>query len=456
MKQKREKPYLTIKKETRDNSFADYSGFQYHSYTIKMQVYKFGGASIATPERMKALLPIIEEPGVPIIMVVSALGKVTNALERVVETACKGKKEEALQIAKEIEQEHLDYARALLSDKIYGEAAKSLNVFFTELQWAIDDADAGKYDYSYDQIVCMGELMSTKIFSYLLQEKEMNFEWVDVRDVIRTDDTYRDARVDWVYSNTQAQQVIAPLLEAGKNVLTQGFIGATADNASTTLGREGSDYTAAMLAAMLRAECLTIWKDVEGLQNADPKEFNHTVSIEAITYHEVIEMAYYGAQVIHPKTIKPLQNNNIPLRVKSFMNSEAKGTVIETEVNSIFYPPLIVLKKNQILLQVTTKDFSFITEENLRRLYGIFHDLKVKVNLIQNAAISFVACIDHREGKVKELISELEKDYKVLVNGGVSLLTVRHYTPEVLFDLTKSRYILLEQKTRHTVQVVLK
>ena len=302
----------------------------------------------------------------------------------------------------------------------------------------------------------MGELMSTKIFSYLLQEKEMNFEWVDVRDVIRTDDTYRDARVDWVYSNTQAQQVIAPLLEAGKNVLTQGFIGATADNASTTLGREGSDYTAAMLAAMLRAECLTIWKDVEGLQNADPKEFNNTVSIEAITYHEVIEMAYYGAQVIHPKTIKPLQNNNIPLRVKSFMNSEAKGTVIETEVNSIFYPPLIVLKKNQILLQVTTKDFSFITEENLRRLYGIFHDLKVKVNLIQNAAISFVACIDHREGKVKELISELEKDYKVLVNGGVSLLTVRHYTPEVLFDLTKSRYILLEQKTRHTVQVVLK
>jgi aspartate kinase len=211
-----------------------------------------------------------------------------------------------------------------------------------------------------------------------------------------------------------------------------------------------------MLAAMLHAKAVTIWKDVEGLQNADPKEFQNTVKIEAITYHEVIEMAYYGAQVIHPKTIKPLQNNNIPLLVKTFLNREQKGTVIQNEVHSIFYPPLIVLKKAQILLQVTTKDFSFITEENLRILYGIFHSLKIKVNLIQNAAISFVACIDHNEDRVNELITELEKDYRVLSNEGVSLLTVRHYTPEILFDLTKNRYILLEQKTRHTVQVVMK
>ena len=421
-----------------------------------MLVYKFGGASIATPERLQALLPIIEEAPAQLVLVVSALGKTTNALEAVVASACKGKKDEATEIAQKIEQDHLQYARALLNDKFYADAEKALKVFFTELQWAIDDASAAKYDYSYDQVVCMGELMSTRIFAYYLKQQGRNCEWIDIRDIIRTDDTFRDARVEWDYSHQRAAQVLGPVLAAGKNIVTQGFIGATADNASVTLGREGSDYTAAMLGAMLRADSVTIWKDVEGLQNADPKEFPNTVKIEAITYHEVIEMAYYGAQVIHPKTIKPLQNNNIPLCVKSFLNKDAEGTVIQNEVNSIFYPPLIVLKKDQILLQVTTKDFSFITEENLRLLYGIFHGLKIKVNLIQNAAISFVACIDHKEDKVKALITELEKDYKVLVNSGVSLLTVRHYTPEILFDLTKSKYILLEQKTRHTVQVVVK
>lgn len=429
-----------------------------------MQVYKFGGASIATPERMQALMPIIGDTQDQLILVVSAIGKTTNALEAVVTAACKGKKQEAAEMARKVEEQHLEYARALLNDKYYSESEKALNVFFTELQWAIDDAcpetdghaDRDKYDYSYDQIVCMGELMSTRIFAFYLQQQGLNYEWVDIRDVIRTDDTYRDARVDWEYSQVQAQQVIGMALKQGRNILTQGFIGATADNTSVTLGREGSDYTAAMLAAMLQATAVSIWKDVEGLQNADPKEFPNTVKIEAITYHEVIEMAYYGAQVIHPKTIKPLQNNNIPLYVKCFLNKDLKGTVIMDEVDSMFYPPLIVLKKNQILLQVTTKDFSFITEDNLRNLYGIFHSLKIKVNLIQNAAISFVACIDHKEDKIMELVRELGRDYKVFRNENVQLLTIRHYTPEILFDLTKSRYILLEQKTRHTVQVVMK
>ena len=259
-----------------------------------------------------------------------------------------------------------------------------------------------------------------------------------------------------IFSKTQVVEIIGTKLSAGTNVISQGFIGATSDNASVTLGREGSDYTAALLAAMLDAKGVTIWKDVEGLQNADPKEFSNTVKIEAITYHEVIEMAYYGAQVIHPKTIKPLQNNNIPLYVKCFLNKDLKGTVIQNEVNSIFYPPLIILKKDQTLLQVTTKDFSFITEDNLSYLYRIFHDLKIKINLIQNAAISFVACIDNNEHKVEMLLSALDDNYKVLRNDNVSLLTVRHYTPEILFDLVKSRYQLLEQKTRQTVQVVMK
>lgn len=421
-----------------------------------MQVYKFGGASIATPERMKAILPIIKESNDQLVLVVSAMGKTTNALEAIVNAACKNKKEEAKHLAHDVEQQHLAYAKEVLNEKSYESFTKDFNALYTELIWAIDDADAGKYDYSYDQMVCMGELFSTKIFAYYLQQEGEPLLWLDARDIFRTDDTYRDALVDWQFSEAQAKQKMSGLLKQGNKILTQGFIGATTDNASVTLGREGSDYTAAMLAAMLGAKSVTIWKDVEGFLNADPKEFQNTVKIEAISYHEVIEMAYYGAQVIHPKTIKPLQNNGIPLYVKCFLNKELEGTLIQNEVNSIFYPPLIVLKKNQVLLQVTTKDFSFITEDNLSNLYSIFHDLKIKINLIQNAAISFVACIDNKPEKIKQLMATLEKDYSVLRNENVGLLTVRHHTPEILVELTKNRYILLEQKTRKTVQVVLK
>lgn len=421
-----------------------------------MLVYKFGGASIATPERMTALLPIIQEAKEPLVIVLSAFGKTTNALEAIVDKACKGDKEGALALAQQIEEDHLSFAKALLNDVYLKQASEALHIFFTEIQWAIDDADASRYDYFYDQIVCVGELMSTTIFAQLVKQSGQNYEWVDARDLIRTDDTYRDPKVDWDFSQQQTVALVGAKLNNGTNIITQGFIGATSDNASVTLGREGSDYTAALLAAWLKAKSVTIWKDVEGLRNADPKEFSNTVTIEAITFHEVIEMAYYGAQVIHPKTIKPLQNNNIPLYVKCFLNKDFKGTVIQNEVNTIFYPSLIIQKKNQILLQVTTKDFSFITEDNLSYLYKVFHGLKIKINLIQNAAISFVACIDNNEQKLVQLLSELEKNYKVLRNDNVTLLTVRHYTSEILTELLKGRYQLLEQKTRNTVQAVLK
>lgn len=420
-----------------------------------MQVYKFGGASIATTERMQALWPIIEAAQQPVILVVSALGKTTNALEGIVEAACKGDKQAAAEQAKALEKQHLDYAKSILAAGSHNDVENALNVFFTELQWAIDDAANHKYDYTYDQVVCIGELLSTRIFAYYLQQQGMNIEWLDVRDIIRTDDTYRDARVDNDYSQQQVNAKILPLLQAGKSVITQGFIGATSDNATTTLGREGSDYTAALLAAWTKAEGVTIWKDVEGLKNADPKKFPNTVRIDAISYDEVIEMAYYGAQVIHPKTIKPLQNNNIPLYVKCFLDMNLKGTVVMNQVSSLFYPPLIVQKGNQVLLKLSARDFSFITESKLRDLYDVFHKLNVQVNLIQNAAISFVACIDNQRGKLQELVKVLSKDYNVSDNEDVSLLTIRHYTPEVLADLTKGRHILLEQKTRHTVQLVL-
>jgi aspartate kinase len=262
--------------------------------------------------------------------------------------------------------------------------------------------------------------------------------------------------VDWNYSKLAAEVQVGRPMRQGRVVVTQGFIGATWEGHSVTLGREGSDYTAAILAAMLKLESVTIWKDVNGFRNADPKLFPDTVKIDAISYSEVIEMAFYGAQIIHPKTIKPLQNNNIPLYVKCFLDRNLEGSVIKSEVGNAPYPPLIVLKDNQVLIQVTTKDFSFITEDNLSKLYSIFHDLKIKINLIQNAAISFIACIDNREEKVNALKQALRKDYKVSINDNVHLLTVRHYTPEIIFDLTKGKQMLLRQETRKTVQVVMK
>lgn len=421
-----------------------------------MQVYKFGGASIATPERMQALLPIIAYGGTPLVVVVSAYGKTTNALEAVVKDALDGRRDAALEKLAALEAAHNDYARALLSVKGYEAMEHRLNEYYTEMHWAIDDAGVQHPDYVYDQIVCIGEILSTSIFSAYLNEQGYTNQWIDARDLIRTNDTYRDPIVDFDFSKSQVQKNVLPALEKNGIVVTQGFIGSTADNNSTTLGREGSDYTAALLAATLPARSVSIWKDVEGLLNADPKLFPNTVKIEEITYHEVIEMAYYGAQVIHPKTIKPLQNANIPLYVKCFLDAGLKGTVIQNTTDTFVYPPLIVLKKDQILLQVTSRDFSFITEENLRNLYDIFHAQHVKINLIQNAAISLVVCVDNREDKIRSLVEALEKDYKVLKNDDVQLLTIRHYTPSILEELTKGRVLLLEQKTRHTVQVVVK
>lgn len=419
-----------------------------------MQVYKFGGASIATPERMKALLPIIQGAGTPLVVVVSAMGKTTNALEDVVNAACRGDKAKAHELVEALEAQHMEYARAILSPEGLKRAEAALNEFFTELQWAADDADPARFDYSYDQIVCMGELLSTRLFAFFLDENSVANAWIDVREVIRTDETWRDAKVDMAFSEARAKEVLRPALDSGRIVVTQGFIGATDNNESATLGREGSDYTAALLAAMLGAEGVTIWKDVAGLRNADPRLFPDTVQIPDITYAEVIEMAYYGAQVIHPKTIKPLHNAGIPLYVRCFLDRNEKGTVIRADEAQIAYPPIIVWKREQVLLQVTTLDFSFITEDALRDLYDTFARLNVKINMIQNAAISFIACVDNRADKIAAVIGSLEKSYRVRRNEGVSLLTVRHYTPEILFGLTMNKTVILEQKTRSTVQYV--
>ena len=421
-----------------------------------MRVYKFGGASIADAQRMAALLPIIRDGQQPLLLVLSALGKTTNALEVIVNQACTGEQAKALDFAKKLEQQHQDQAKALLDEAHYAKTVTALQPFFSELEQAVTNVDPSRYDYSYDQVVCMGEILSSRIFACYLQQNNIPHEWIDIRKVFRTDDTYRDAVIHWHYSKVQADATIGDLLKQGKTVVTQGFIGATGEGDSVTLGREGSDYTAAVLAAMLHLESVTIWKDVDGLRNADPKLFPNTVKIDAISYNEVIEMAFYGAQIIHPKTIKPLQNNNIPLYVKCFLDKNLTGSVICADADTSAYPPLIVLKDNQELVQVTTRDFSFITEDNLSKIYSIFHDLKVKINLIQNAAISFVACVDKRDDKIRALIQAFDLDYKVTVNDNVSLLTIRHYTPEIVAELTANKQILLRQETRKTLQVVMK
>lgn len=421
-----------------------------------MKVYKFGGASIADAGRMAALLPIVQDEQEPLLIVMSALGKTTNALENILAHACKGDQRAAQELVGALIDQHTAYARALLDDAHFEKAQIALEPLFAELRKVVGSADANYYDRSYDQVVCMGELLSTCMFHHFLLQKGLASEWVDVRKVVRTDDTYRDAAIDWNYTKLEAEAIIGRKLRQGRVVVVQGFIGSTEKGASVTLGREGSDYTAAVLAAMLHASSVTIWKDVDGFRNADPKLFPDTVRIEAISYNEVIEMAFYGAQIIHPKTIKPLHNSNIPLYVKCFLDKSLSGSVIKGDTGNIAYPPLIVLKDKQVLVQVTTRDFSFITEDNLSRIYAVFHQLKVKINLIQNAAISFVACIDDREDKIKALLAALGKDYRVSINEAVSLLTVRHYTPEIFFGLTKNKQILLRQETRKTLQAVMK
>jgi aspartate kinase len=421
-----------------------------------MRVFKFGGASTADPGRMAALLPIIAEQNGPLLVVISALGKTTNALERIVNRKCRGAHEIAAELVAEVVKSHREFACTLLNEKGFADAQRLLENLFTALELAVANCDADRYDYSYDQVVCMGELFSSTILHCYLTQNGIKNVWTDVRKVIHTDDTYRDAVIDWNYSKLEAEAIIGRQLKQDRVVITQGFIGSAPDGSSVTLGREGSDYTASILAAMLNMESVTIWKDVDGFRNADPKQFPDTVRIDAITYAEVIEMAFYGAQIIHPKTIKPLHNSNIPLHVKCFLDRQLAGSLITADVGDAKYPPLIVLKERQVLVHVTTRDFSFITESNLSNLYRIFHDLKVKINLIQNAAISFIACIDDRPEKIIALKAALGTDYEVTTDENVALLTIRYFTPEVVKALIDQKQKLLCQETRNTLQVVMK
>jgi aspartate kinase len=415
-----------------------------------MKVFKFGGASVSTAERIKNVGAILQQyKGEKILVVVSAMGKTTNALEKVVQAFFDGKKEEALDLFTSVKDTHNS-----LSTQLLGTPLTQLSDFYTEIEWLLHDKAVRNYDYYYDQIVCVGELLSSAIVSQYLNKAGVQNSWLDVRDVLRTDDNFRDARVDWSVSAQKVEEVVMPLFTQTDIVLTQGFIGATDENESTTLGREGSDYSAAIFANLLNAESQTIWKDVQGVMNADPKQYKDAQWIRELNYKEVIEMAFYGAQVIHPKTIKPLQNKGIPLYVKSFLDPAAEGTCIHSrQVNHL--PPIIVYKADQVLVQLTAKDFSFVSEGLTAEAYRLLTELKFKPNLTQNAAISLLCVLDNRADKVESFALKAGEQFDVSVMKNLTLLTIRHYNRELLEKLTEGFTIVLQQQTPETVQLLL-
>lgn len=420
-----------------------------------MKVFKFGGASVKDAESVKNVASILSlYKKERLIVVVSAMGKMTNALEKVVH-AYYNQDPELKNYIDEIRKFHF----SIVDDLGFPEnhtLRHDLENCLVEIDWATEEPPSRGYGFSYDQIVSQGELMSTKIISAYLSSFGIANAWLDVRDVLQTDNTYREAKVNWELTSQLICNRI-PQLHANNNIiLTQGFIGATSENFTTTLGREGSDYTAAIFSYCLDAKEMIVWKDVPGVLSADPRYSQDSVKLEQVSYHDAIELTYYGATVIHPKTIKPLENKHIPLRVCSFKAPNEKGTSVGNYQATKPLVPCFIYKPSQLLISISAKDFSFIAEASLHKIFGLFADLKIKINLMQNSAISFSVCVDNDPFKIPELLIELQKDFRVLYNEDLMLVTVRHYYPSTIEQLTKGKKVLLEQRSRQTAQVVLK
>ena len=419
-----------------------------------MRVFKFGGASINSFDRIKNLAGILKNyEGEKVLIVISAMGKITNALEKVAEAFFDDRKKDALHLFQQIKDYHLTQLKYLVTLQ-WEKATNELQDFYTEIEWMLHDKPVKDYNYYYDQIVCAGELLSSTLISFFLNEEKIRNQWIDVRDLLRTDDTFRDAKVDWNFTEKNINKKLLPLFEKSNFVITQGFIGSTDENESTTLGREGSDYTAAVFAKLLNAESVTIWKDVEGIMNADPKDFEEAVTIPELNYKEVIEMAYYGAKVIHPKTIKPLQNKNIPLYVRSFLNDQLPGTVI-SQKPSHHLPPIIVYKRHQALITLQSLDFSFVEGKPINTLHKILDEVKLKPNLTQNTAIRLMICVDDIPEKIEVIASKASELFDVQIQKDLTLLTIRHYTPGFIEKFSTNKEVVLEQKTADTIQMLM-
>lgn len=424
---------------------------------MNISVHKFGGASVKDPPSLKQVADIVQQLEKPTIIVVSAIGKTTNALEQVV-NAIYFKKQNPLEHLLPIKHFHHHFIHQLFDEYAPEKAHQLITDIQKYWQYAeqlIHQPVVYSYGQIYDQIVSLGELISSTIISEYLNFRGIYTIWTDIRKILITDHQWRAANVNIELSHQKFNEYIPPLLTDSSIILTQGFIGSTTNGFTTTLGREGSDYTAALLAYFTNAQSLTIWKDVDGVLNADPRYFKNTQKIDELSYYDAIEMTYYGATVIHPKTIKPLQNKNIPLQVKSFLHPNAPGTLIHQpkeyrKITTFSFLP------HQILLSLQSGDFSFMTETHIQQAFQIINDFHIKINLMQNTALNFSFCISHDPITTSSFIQELQKHFKVSYNEKVAILTIRHYLPHILSSLLHNKEILLEQRTRHHVQFVIK
>ena len=416
-----------------------------------MRIFKFGGASVKDAEGIRNVHSVLQTVGFEdVLLVISAMGKTTNALEVVI----KNYFEKSLELQSSI-QDVKKYHNQILLDLFEDDknpVFKDVNSLFSELDHFISQNKSPNYNFVYDQIVSFGELISTTIISHYMEFMGIKTQWIDVRNLIKTDNNYRDANVDW----DSTQKLISKNVKKKILNVTQGFLGSDENNFTTTLGREGSDYTAAIFAYCLNAESVTIWKDVPGVMNADPRYFENARLLNQISYREAIELAFYGATVIHPKTLQPLQKKEIPLFVKSFINPTLPGTSVSKGADLDPHLPCFILKKNQLLLSLSSIDFSFIMEENISEIFALLHQYKMKVSLIQNSAISFSVCIDDKFGNFNSLKSILSKKFKISYNENVSLFTIRHFDEKAAQIVEKNKVVLLKQVSRETMQIITK
>ena len=417
-----------------------------------MKVFKFGGASVKDVDAVKNIADIIASyTGEKIMIVVSAMGKTTNAFEGVLD-AFFFAGQDAIEKLEAIKSFHFDILKGLFPDSSHP-VYKEIHNTFVEAEWQLEDAPVGTYDFEYDQLIGLGELLSTKIVAAYLKEAGIKNTWLDARDLIRTDNSYRRAQIDWKTTEGLMQKRFSQPHE--NIVISQGFIASTSENFTTTLGREGSDFSAAIFASCLNAEEVVIWKDVDGMLNADPKYYENTVKLNNISYKEAVELAYFGASVIHPKTIKPLQNKKIPLYVKSFLNPKNMGSLINHNSQTDHLIPSYIHKENQILISIASRDYAFMDEPKLSYIFKLFADNNLSINIMQNSAISFSVSLDYDKAKVETLIDELKKEFSVSYNLDSTLITIRHYNEDVIAELIKGKQILMEQKTRTTARFVL-
>ena len=416
-----------------------------------MIVYKFGGASVKDAEGIRNLKDIVASAKDKLIVVVSAFGKTTNALEKVLKTWIAGDES----YKKHLENIYIYHLS--VTDELFqtGNSGKSkIDISFVRLEEYLKKSHKDSYDYEYDQIVSYGEIWSTIIVAAFLKSSGLKAEWVDIRGNLITDDRFRDADILWNESTARVKNVFN--FKETDIYVTQGFIGSTIAGQTTTLGREGSDYTAALLANMLDAERVVVWKDVPGLLNADPKWITDASRLEEVSYREAVEMTFSGAKVIHPKTIKPLHNKNIPLHVKSFIFPGETGTIVKSETAVKHGLPVFVKKEDQMMVSILPKDFSFAMGENLSRIFYLFNKHGIKVNMVEASAISIDVCIDDERTRVESLIKDLKSEFTAAYNDNVEMLSIRHYTPEAISRITSDREILLEQRTRSTVRFVVR